>query len=286
MSDHVYDNSQLQAYKSCPEMYRLKYVEGLKRREEGLEEHHANFGSAIHAGLEQLYRGEDTGKVEQAFIDSYPVQLDPEDMAKTQANGLLLLGQYNERYRQEDKSFEVLGVEVGDTFKCGGVEFRVKIDLVVRQQGCVYFMDHKTTKKSFGWSYWGQFEPNSQITAYTAYCIAKYGECSGGIINAIKFGYRQRAYKGEPAGFHSDYQRQVFNRSDQQVKAWVDDSSHWIADLAHARHDYVKGMSWNKNEGACLFCPYKEVCISCNDEQIKEQLFEKCDPYAYLKEGK
>jgi len=285
MSDRIYDNSQLQQFKSCPESYRLKYVEKLRKRQEGIEHHHANFGSAIHSGLECLYKGHSWSEVENAFADSYKEQLDSEDLAKTRANGIELLRQYYQRYKQEDKQFDVLGAEVQDVFELGSIKFRVKIDLVIKQQGCVYFMDHKTTGKAFNWMYWSQFEPNSQITAYTAYCMAKYGECSGGIINAMRFGFRKRAYKGEPAGFYSEFQRQVFNRDQRQVESWKKDTISWTARLAETARHAPLG-SWDKNEGNCMWCPYKEVCISCADEQVIEQLYEVCDPYEYLKEVK
>ena len=38
------------------------------------------------------------------------------------------------------------------------------------------------------------------------------------IVNALKVGFRQRAYKGEPAGFHCEFQRQIFNRNKDQVE--------------------------------------------------------------------
>jgi hypothetical protein len=276
------DNSQLQTFKDCPERYRLKYIEGLHKIEEGIEHQHVNFGKAIHSGLEVHYKGGSLKEVKEAFVKVYPVSLDPEDLAKTPENGVLVLEKYIEHYRNEDSSWKVLATEVTDSFKLTDtVEFLVKIDLVIERQGCVYFMDHKTTGKTFNWMYWDRFEPNSQITGYTAYCQAKYGECSGGIINAIRMGHRQRAYKGEPAGAYSEFQRQIFNRNKGQVEDWRMDISAWTETLKQG-FDLPKGMSWLKNEGQCLFCQYKPICISCNDEQIIEQLFEVKDPLEYL----
>lgn len=280
----MYDNSQLQAYKDCPERYRLKYVEKLRKRKEGEESHDKNFGSAIHAGLEALYKGQPIGEAREAFKLAYPGQLNTEDNAKTQENGLLLLEAYQSHYKEEDKKWEIVSVEVKDTFQIApGVDFTVKIDLVVNQQGCIYFVDHKTTGKTFNWTYWSRFEPNPQITAYTAYCQAKFGECSGGIINGIKLGFRTRAYKGEPAGFHYEFQRQLFNRNQDQVKAWKEDTLNWIKSLEESKS---KGSNvWLKNEGQCGYCEYKAVCISCNDEQIIEQLYEVHNPEEYLNDN-
>lgn len=278
-----YDNSQLQTYKDCPERYRLRYVEGLSKIEEGRDEHDKNFGKAIHSALESHYKGGSLEASTALFKAAYPDQLSDEDFAKTQENGVKLIEAYAKHYANEDKSFEVLGVEVQDTFKVGKIDFTVKIDLIIRKQGCIYFMDHKTTGKTFNWSYWSRFEPNPQITAYTAYCQSKYGECSGGIINALRFGHRQRAYKGEPAGFYYEFQRQLFNRNKDQVEAWKKDTMLWVASLEEAKRD--TSNVWKKNEGQCGYCSFKEVCISCNDEQIINQLYERVNPLEYLNDN-
>ena len=279
----MYDNSQLQTYKNCPEQYRLKYIEQLRKREEGVDEHDKEFGKAIHTGLEAFYKGEsEAGSIEK-FRLAYQEQLSAEDLAKTQENGVLLLSAYIKHYKEEDKNWTIKAVEVADTFEIApGVPFTVKIDLVVEQQGCIYFVDHKTTGKAFNWTYWGQFEPNSQITAYTAYCQAKFGECSGGIINGLQLGFRQRAYKGEAAGFHYSFQRQLFNRNRQQIEAWKQDTLWWIKQINGMKEATNHIGSWRKNEGQCRFCSYKEICISVNDEQIKEQLYEKVNATEYL----
>jgi len=288
----VYDNSKLQTFKNCPESYRLKYIECLDKIEEAIESHDRGFGSAIHAGLECLYKGEGAEKAKKVFKDEYTIQLDMEDLAKTQDNGLIILDAYAKHYETQDKNWTIKSVEVVDTFKLDDkTEFQVKIDLVIEQQGCIYFVDHKTTKKAFNYSYWNQFEPNSQITAYTAYCQSKYGECSGGIINGIQLGYRQRAYKGEPAGFHYSFQRQLFNRNKEQVNAWKEDTLRWIntLDTSTAKLPTVASLRsapivWPKNEGQCMYCQYKPICISCYDEQIVTQLFKRVNPNEYLNE--
>ena len=84
MSEPIYDNSQLQTFKNCPEQYRLKYIEQLRKREEGVDEHDKNFGKAIHSGLEAHYQDQDLNVVREVFAKNYPEQLNSEDLAKTQ----------------------------------------------------------------------------------------------------------------------------------------------------------------------------------------------------------
>ena len=273
-----YDNSSLQQFKDCPERYRLRFIERLHKREEGIESHDKNFGKAIHAGLEAHYTGK---SYKEAFEKDYGIQLDIEDKAKTLENGLLGLQEYVKFYEREDKEFEVLEVEQPDEIELvPGIKFIVKRDMVIKLQGCVYVMEHKTTKKSLGWDYWGQFEPNSQITAQTYSCQLKYGECSGVIVNVLQFGHRERAYKGEPAGAYHKFQRQVFNRTKEQCEAWRQDTIKWIDKINKCSEDRD---IWNKNEGQCRYCSYKEVCNSLCDEQIVEQLYERIEnPFSYL----
>jgi hypothetical protein len=275
-----FDNSSLQAFKDCPERYRLKYVLGLKKREEGIENHDINFGKAIHKGLEAHYKGKD---YREAFTSEYGIQLDIEDKAKTYEHGLLLLDKYIEFYNEQDKLFEILEVEQPDLIKVGEFDFIVKRDMVIKQQGCIYVLEHKTTKKSLNsWDYWGQFEPNSQVTAQTYSCMKKYGECSGVIINAMQVGFRERAYKGEPAGFHCSFQRQMFNRTKEQCGDWYEQHIEWLERLRDNK-EFVPNSTWLKNEGQCRYCNMKEICNSLADEQIIEQLYERLDnPFSYL----
>lgn len=290
MDKIVYDNSKLQTYKNCPEQYRLKNILGLQKIQEGMEEHDRNFGKAIHSGLEALYKGASIEEAKAKFASEYPVSQNVDDLAKTTENGQVLLEAYAKHYEHEDKAWTIKAVEVADTFELApGVPFTVKIDLVVEQQGCIYFVDHKTTGKTFNYQYWTQFDPNSQITGYTAYCQAKYGECSGGIINGLQLGFRQRAYKGEPAGFHYSFQRQLFNRNRAQVEAWKQDTLAWVREIDSNNHGNFPVLSkegvWRKNEGQCRFCSYKEICISSCDTQIIEQLYTVIDPNEYLNQA-
>lgn len=280
----VIDNSSLQTYKDCPEKYRLKFIERLSKREDGIESHDVSFGKAVHAGLEAWYKTHSKVNMLSEFTREYGVQLDLEDKAKTLANGIAMLEGYVLHYATEDKQFEILEVEEPCEVELApGIKFIVKRDMAVRLQGCVYVVEHKTTKKSMAWDYWGQFEPNAQVTGQTYSCIQKYGECSGVIVNAMQVGHRERMYKGEPAGAYFKFQRQVFNRTKEQCEAWRIDTLRWIDKVNAASSNNTSNDSWTKNEGQCRYCTFKEVCNSLADEQIIDQLYEKVsNPFSYL----
>jgi hypothetical protein len=280
----MFDSSQTQAFKDCPRKYQFKYKECLKKIEEGTEEHHANFGGAIHSALEVYYKGSGMEAGIEAFKKDYPSQLNTEDLAKTQENGIALLKAYEARYKAEDKKFKVLSVEEKIEFEIlPGIMFAVKLDTVVEnlEHGGIYSLEHKTTSKSLTYDYWGQFDPNAQMSAQTYAITKKYGHCAGVIVNAMKFGFRKRAYNGEPAGFHYEFQRQMINRNDRQINSWMKDTCHWITGIQRSESYYAM------NTGQCKFCSYKQICQPAWDPKEDAELiaiqYEKHDPFEYLK---
>ncbi len=285
---NISDNSQLQCFKDCQYRYWLKYGLGYKKRQLGEESHDANFGSAIHAGLETMYKGGEWGTIRDSFVQSYPDQLAPDDLAKTQSNGITLLQAYIDHYREQDKRFKILACEETDHFEIApGIRYKVKIDLIVEnlEQGGIYVMDHKTTGKSFDYRYWGQFEPNSQLTGYVAYAQNRFKSCSGAYINGIQLGYRQRKYLDRPAGFYYEFQRQLFNRNQTQIENWRLDVLRWIGQM-----DRAKMFGYGKNMSQCTYCTYNPICkaewnpTDEADRDCIEIQFEKGDPFAYLGE--
>lgn len=248
-----YSNSELQSYKNCPLQWFFQWHLGLRQIDAESGEHHLRFGAAFHAGLEQLYRGRGLTAARDAFVAAYPKQLDPNDKAKTQANGVATLVDYANRWRDEDRRFRVIAIE-----SRSDDPWSVKPDLVVEniEQGGVYLIDHKTTGQYLNYQYWEQFQPNSQITHYLDYAQEKYGPIEGFIINAIGFRYRERAYKGEPAGFWNHFERQTFNRRPAQIDYERASRQLWIEDLEHSQ---ALGF-YRTNTGSCRFCSFKPIC--------------------------
>lgn len=285
----MYDNSSLQEFKNCQERYRLRYILGLKKREEGYESIDKVWGKAIHAGLERLYlHGQrNTTQAIEEFDRSLGETPFNEEKIKTKGNGRLLLEHYAKHYEEEDKRWEILEVEEPHTFQLNEYPFTVKKDMVIKLQGNIFAVEHKTTKKAMNWDYWARYEPNSQVTAQVYSTMLKYGQCSGVIVNALKVGFRQRMYKGEPAGFNCEFQRQVFNRNREQVEDWKNQTLAWLLQLESLHLlNYPNKSSWKKNEGLCFYCPYKEICNTLGDESVVESLYEKVNPWEYLETNK
>ena len=286
---HTFDSSQLQEYKNCPYSYKLKYVDSLARRKEGEVEHDRVYGSALHAGLEALFKGDGLDKAKEAFSLSYPIQLDETDKAKTQANGLLLLKEFEQFCKDNYSGYEVVEVEQVGRIKLNeSVEFQVKPDAVLKAKGSgeFYGMDNKTTGRSLTAEFWNKFDPAAWVTAQSAYVEQKFGSCSGVFVNGISFGYRSRAYKGEPAGFHSNIERQLFNRNPLQIERWKHDALTWIQRVEESKAN----GAWGKNTEHCRWCSYRPICLAEwtpeEDADLIGEMYEVVDAYAYLEDKK
>jgi len=279
------DYSQLQTFISCPMKYYLRYQLGLEKIRVDERDVDRLFGSCVHEGLDLYYSGKPMDEVVKVF-DSF---IDVEgEQHKTKANGIALLIEYEKYYKAIDKDIEVLSTEVSDSFKIGDIDYIVKVDGMVKMRDNIYAMEHKTTKR-IDYRYFERFSPSMQVSGYVDYVGRSQGSASGLILNAMQSGFRQRAYRGEPAGFHCAFQREIINRTPQQIEDFEKNVIIWTDKLKCSLCDDV----WGKNEGNCMQyrgCTYRELCLtSCGiklDEQIKEAMYEKVDTKAYLNEKK
>lgn len=254
-------NSKLDKYRSCPRAYQYHYVNNLEPITDGEESHDRNFGKAIHCGLEELYRSGDLEKSKEEFNEAYPNQLDIEDESKTSANGKVLLEAYWKTYQKQMQDWKIIAIEVLDSYEAiPGVEFRVRLDLIAEnlKYGGVYGFDHKTTGKKLDYRYWSQFNPSSQISAYYDYIGKKYGQCAGFYIDAMSFGHRKNKYKGEPAGFHYQLERQMFTQTKAQIDDWRASEQDWYEKIQVSE---AKGF-YPLNTKSCQYCSFRNICSS------------------------
>lgn len=271
----AYSNSQLQTYKSCPLQWRYYWDLRLRQVDDEGGDHHLRYGHAIHKALEVIYSDGTLREAQDRFLEHYPRQLDINDKAKTRQGGLTALAQYVTRWKDEDREWRVIEIETRSDDP-----WSVKPDIVLehREHGGYWLMDHKTTGQYLNYRYWERFQPNSQITHYLDYGIAKYGQIEGFIINAISFKFRERAYKGEPAGFWCNFERQKFNRRVEQIDYERRSRQSWIDDIERSR---TAGF-WRTNTDSCYRCPYKTICApgwTWEDDRdlIEIQYYQACD---------
>lgn len=232
----------------------------------------------MHAGWESLYLDGDVAKAKALIHQWYPTQLDPNDFAKTAANGCFTLDCYIKQYGW-DKQWRIIANEAMDHTEDN---YAVKLDLVVEdaQTGDILGVDHKFSGSYLDYKFFNKFNPNSQVTQYYRYIKEKYGRCDGFVINAVGMRYRQRAYKGEPAGFWCAFERQVLSRTQQQIDQDQESKQYWIDAIELAKSTGIYGM----NTDACWRCEYQPICASGwtwnEDQELITNLFTSvCEKY-------
>lgn len=278
------DNSQILEYRKCPTSWFFKYVLGLRKVKEDGAEHDKSFGKAFHRGVEFFRKRKPAEECITEFKKQYPLQLDPTDLAKTQPHGVKLLNEYFTRYSDDFDRYEILAVEERLDLKLADETYSVKCDAVVRnkQFGSIYGIDTKTTKKYLDFKYWAQYNPNSQITSQTFAIEQKYGECAGIIIDAVQLGFRQKASKLGPAGFHYSMNRMEFNCSPRQMEIWQASA---LKSLEEMKRDQEAGK-FAMNTGACWNCSFRGICEAAwswpEDSELILLNYEQSDPFAYL----
>jgi hypothetical protein len=250
-----YSNSYVNQFELCHLSAFYKYEKKLQRIDADTSVHHLSFGSAAHKAFEVLYKENDVARAQQAMRDYYPVQLDPTDLAKTAENACFTIAQYWKHYDM-DKGWEIVAIEEREHTEDN---FDVKPDLVVKDTNSnLLIVDHKFTGRYLNYDYFNQFDPNSQVTQYLRWAREKYGAVDGFIVNAIAFRHRQRAYKGEPAGFWCAFERQTYNRTPGQIARTLRSTNEVIEDIERAKSN----GHWRANESSnsCRFCSYRQIC--------------------------
>ncbi len=197
--------SALNCFRNCPQKYKLRYVDHLRRPEppEALA-----FGDVIHGALELHYTlPADNHRLLAVldFLDArYPNRgIDAKEKANWHLARAIMMG-YAERYAHEE--FEVLHVEkefeaeirnpdtgrVSQTFTMAG-----KVDGIVRllSDGDLYLMEHKTAS-SLTSDYLDRLWTDTQIALY-CYYLRQQGFPIVGVIYNVLLKSRLQQRQGE-----------------------------------------------------------------------------------------
>lgn len=263
--------STISNFNSCPFKKHLQ-DKGWVKQEDGEESVAKNFGIAVHSALEAHYKGGEVSEVIKAFDAQFPTDISEKKEYSREA-GHLLLKNYIEWYKEQDKDWRVIATELkGDVETLTG-NHELHIDLVAEHlpSGSIYFWDHKTTTKSFSPFYWKKFEIDSQMSRYTKYVKDKFGSCAGALINGIAFGYRSRKYKDEPTGYWQKFERQIFNRTDEVLKMWLESDEQWEKMIGWAEKEQCYPKALGSICGYCQFYPY---CMSGCEEGVLQALYQ------------
>ena len=264
-------HSERGTFNTCPFKYKLE-KDGVKRACPSLLAEDRTFGIAIHEALKSFYDGKGWEEVITEYAKLYPQDKQYASKAKSYEGGVKLLEAYRAYWSGQDELWEILGTEIEDEVFFNDEEHSLHIDLIARNKQTeeIWAWDHKTTDKAFFKGFWKKYELDAQITRYTKYIKDKYGSCGGFIINALQTGHRERAYKGEPAGYYQRFERQPFSRNDAQIKFWEDSEKDWAELIEVCTQKNI----WPKHFGAlCGYCDYYELCMSADSPSVRETIY-------------
>lgn len=265
MTTKKFSNSFLQSYQKCPLQCFYRYEQHLQRADGDSGEHHLIFGRAMHEAFKTLYVTNDVTSAIESLHVNYPTQLDPSDLAKTAANGAFVIEKYWEHYNG-DRDWEIVSIEEIDSAEDGYV---VKPDLIVKDRySNLLLIDHKFTKAYLNYKFFDQFSPNSQVTQYIRWAKEKFGACDGFVVNACNFLFLQRRSAQRAAGFNTEFERQTFNVTAQQIAQDESAKHYWIDRIEESRATDL----WPMNTTSCTFCSYKSICAAGWDWQNDREL--------------
>jgi len=264
-----FDSSKLQCYMQCPRRYFYEYVCGWKP---DVQSNHLVFGQAWHEAMEYLLLH---GYSDDAIIGAYdkfltcyrehfPESTDEAFAPKTPANALKALAQYCERYK--DDNFEVLHTELGGRlsldFESPHLAIIYKIDALVRHEGQVVVLEHKTKGGSFSQWWADQWKTSFQIGTYTFAAKCLYEDANNVIVNGTGF-LKTRI----------DFMRIPVTKTEPQINMWYKLAIFYIRqilwDIDILQEALRKGgdmsAAFIPNPTACtnfFGCPYVDLCLS------------------------
>lgn len=257
------DFTMTNTFAKCPLEFCEAYVRGIgpKRQKVSL-----GFGGAYHLGLATWYRTLDVEMAAEAFLKDF-VDIEGEEL-KTRVNGEAMVRAYIRRYASEN--WEVLEVETPIVFMFGPGLYHVVIpDMVVRENGRIYGVEHKHTK-SIHKSYFKQFKPNQQIDGQVAGIRAKFGQCDGVIINPVEI--QKGGRLGRPSPYFGFGPRDISTRTEEEIEWWRRDMVQVYRDIDAA----LAGQYFRASKSRCHDfegCAFRELHTNLGDPYILEEQY-------------
>jgi hypothetical protein len=230
------------------------------------------FGSAVHAGLEELDKARHEGKTKDVAVNQ-AVSLVLKDygedlkLSDDSARGLeaalravvwkaeefwddnLKLATMPDGSPALEQRFEV---PIGDR----GHRFSGRIDKIVSVDDRLYLVDTKTTKTALSEYYFNGYMPANQVFAYIWACreVLKL-PVDGFIIDGVQTGVN-----------FCRFARQVYNVSKELIDEWYNDTLHHleISDVYANSQYYPANFTSCGNYGGCR---YREACAHAKSQR-------------------
>ncbi len=271
---YAWDSTSLGYLKTCPRLYYYHMVEGWTTKEESI---HLRFGTEYHRALQDYDLSVAAGIKHDDAVHDVVQELmlrtagwwDDDDVAemrgsaknKTRRSLIRTVIWYLDKYQHDGAKTLILStgkpaVELSFRFEldlpaseghpyilCG------HLDKVVTIADELYVVDYKTSAYAPTSWFFDKFEPHNQMTLYTlAAKTILHAPVRGVIINAVRVDWDT-----------SEFGRGITQRTDDQLKEWLNDLNFYLA-LAR---EYASAEVWPMNDTACdMFggCRFRNVC--------------------------
>ncbi len=289
---YAWDSTTLGAFKTCPRLYELQYIDGWRKKDESV---HFRFGSEYHLSLEQYDALRNDGVSHEDAIHTVVRELlirtaDYSPNSDTKAgryksrwNLVGLVVDYLDHFGEDDPAKTVIlangkpATELTFKFELGyGPKVAPDratdptdhdpqpyllcghLDRVVELNGAIMVMDRKTTTTTLSQYYFAQYEPNNQMSLYTiAGKVILGSPVKGVIIDAAQI------LLDSPNRFV----RGFTYRTPDQTEEWLTDLRVTL-NLAEA---YAIADYFPMNDTACNNyggCQFRDICSK--SPQVRE----------------
>jgi PD-(D/E)XK nuclease superfamily len=179
---NLYTSSRLRVLRQCLRLHYYRYTLGITQPSGDA----ARFGTVGHAALEAWLRAWQAGNLDErlpaAFAAISASDLSPYDKARLSA----LITAYHIRWK--DEPWEILAVEVEFRYELGDYTIGGKLDALIRKDGRVYVLEHKTTGQdaSPGSAYWDRLSIDTQVSIYVDGATMLGHEIAGCIYDVLQ----------------------------------------------------------------------------------------------------
>jgi len=261
MANMCLDYTTISDFLICRQKYYLRHRLNLVPKQTATA---LTFGGAWHKAMESVWT--EKGKGEETLIKEYGKVEVPLGDKRTLELGKKVLENYLKEKGYNGHEFypnmEVIGSEVSHCKEFDGVRYCGRMDKVVRWDGSIYVVEHKTASQ-LGFTFFLQFELNHQIDGYIYLCADKYGECAGVLVDAVLIAKTKfNAMRDTPTRMPGHAER--FEAE--------------LVDIARNIRWANDNESYPKNKSLCQYygeCPYRDLCLYHGDKRVIEARYKK-----------
>jgi hypothetical protein len=314
------------AFRNCRKLAYWRYVQQLVPRARIPVQ---RFGATVHAALAAHYLGRGAAGIEIELLKAYPNRAsDPEERADYNLAAAMMRA-YTTQYPTE--TFQVVHVErpfrqpiINPTTDAASRSFVIagKVDAVVRQDGALWLMEHKTASvidQAYTERLWGDF----QSVLYAHAISQEIGEPVAGVLYNVLLKPRLRQAQGETEQefqeraaalaaknksgkstakrqlpeSDEDFQTRLaekyaapdaFVRIPLYISAdQVTTLQHELWELTQAYNEARRRSMWYQNTDYCWRynrpCAYWNLCRSGGSEIVRDNDYEHREPFEELR---